>query len=62
MAEEINRRVAGAIATLHFAPTEMARKNLLSEGVKENKIHVTGNTVIDALKAVRKKFTKMMVY
>lgn len=47
--EEINRRIAGAIARLHFAPTEKSRQNLLSEGVPGAHIHVTGNTVIDAL-------------
>jgi len=47
--EEINRRVTGAIADLHFAPTEQARANLLAEGIPDRTIHVTGNTVIDAL-------------
>lgn len=47
--EEINRRVAGVIADLHFAPTPRARRNLLQEGVPEDQILVTGNTVIDAL-------------
>ena len=47
--EEMNRRLTGAIATLHFAPTEQARNNLLREGVAESAIWVTGNTVIDAL-------------
>lgn len=47
--EEINRRVAGVIADLHFAPTERARQNLLREGVPEGRILVTGNPVIDAL-------------
>jgi UDP-N-acetylglucosamine 2-epimerase (non-hydrolysing) len=47
--EEINRRVAGVIADLHFAPTERARQNLLREGMPESKVVVTGNTVIDAL-------------
>ena len=47
--EEINRKVAGTIASVHFAPTDGARHNLLREGVAENVIHVTGNTVIDAL-------------
>lgn len=47
--EEINRRLAGAITTLHFAPTEGAARNLRAEGVKQECIHVTGNTVIDAL-------------
>jgi UDP-N-acetylglucosamine 2-epimerase (non-hydrolysing) len=47
--EEINRRVTGAIADLHFAPTQQARANLLAEGIADSTIHVTGNTVIDAL-------------
>ena len=47
--EEINRRVAGVIADLHFAPTERARQNLLREGVPAEGIIVTGNPVIDAL-------------
>lgn len=47
--EEINRRVAGVIADLHFAPTERARKNLLCEGIPDECIVVTGNPVIDAL-------------
>ena len=47
--EEMNRQITGRIATYHFAPTPLSKKNLLSEGVKEEHIHVTGNTVIDAL-------------
>ncbi len=47
--EEINRRVAGVVADAHFAPTDRARENLLREGVPEKSVHVTGNTVIDAL-------------
>jgi UDP-N-acetylglucosamine 2-epimerase (non-hydrolysing) len=47
--EEINRRVAGVVTDLHFAPTETARNNLLREGVSADTIFVTGNTVIDAL-------------
>jgi len=50
--EEINRRIAGVTADLHFAPTDWAKKNLLSEGISESIIKVTGNTVIDALKFV----------
>lgn len=50
--EEINRKVAGALTDLHFAPTEAARQNLLREGVADNTIFVTGNTVIDALLSV----------
>jgi UDP-N-acetylglucosamine 2-epimerase (non-hydrolysing) len=51
--EEVNRRVAGVVADLHFAPTEAARKNLLCEGVPESHVVVTGNTVIDALRTVQ---------
>ena len=47
--EEVNRRVAGVVADLHFAPTETARQNLLREDVLAESIYVTGNTVIDAL-------------
>lgn len=47
--EELNRKIAGNIATWHFAPTEQARENLLAESVAPNKIFVTGNTVIDTL-------------
>jgi UDP-N-acetylglucosamine 2-epimerase (non-hydrolysing) len=50
--EEINRRVAGVTADLHFAPTEWTRQNLLSEGVDGKLIVVTGNPVIDALQYV----------
>lgn len=47
--EEINRRVAGVVADLHFAPTQQARQNLLREGISDEIIAVTGNPVIDAL-------------
>lgn len=47
--EEMNRQITGRIATYHFAPTPLSRQNLLAEGVKEEQITVTGNTVIDAL-------------
>lgn len=47
--EEANRRLAGTLATLHFAPTELSRRNLLAEGIAEHSVVVTGNTVIDAL-------------
>jgi len=56
--EEINRRLTGVIADIHFAHTDWARKNLLSEGVSEEKITVTGNTVIDSLLWVRDKINK----
>ena len=47
--EEINRRITTQIADLNFAPTDTAKTNLLKEGISENKIYVTGNTVVDAL-------------
>ncbi len=47
--EEMNRRVADEIATLLFAPTEQSRRTLLGEGIADEKVLVTGNTVIDAL-------------
>jgi UDP-N-acetylglucosamine 2-epimerase (non-hydrolysing) len=47
--EEANRKLTGALAALHFAPTNTSRQNLLNEGVDSVAIHVTGNTVIDAL-------------
>lgn len=47
--EEINRQITGRIAAFHFAPTDLSRQNLLNENVSEDKIIVTGNTVIDAL-------------
>lgn len=50
--EEINRKVTDVVADLHFAPTETARQNLLREAVPAAQIHVTGNTVIDALQQV----------
>lgn len=53
--EEINRRIASVTADLHFAPTEAARRALLAEGIDDKMIHVTGNTVIDALLWVREK-------
>jgi len=47
--EEINRRIAGVVADLHFAPTEKAKCNLVAENIADGSIRVTGNTVIDAL-------------
>lgn len=47
--EEMNRQITSRIATFHFAPTNLSRTNLLNENISENKILVTGNTVIDAL-------------
>lgn len=55
--EEFNRQVVDLICDYYFAPTEMAKKQLLAEGKNEKHIYVTGNTVIDALKTtVDKKF------
>jgi len=48
--EEINRRIVSLLADLHFAPTENARQNLIDEGIAGDRIHVTGNPGIDALK------------
>ena len=47
--EEVNRKIIGSIATLHFAPTDVSRDALLRENVASDRVHVTGNTVIDAL-------------
>jgi UDP-N-acetylglucosamine 2-epimerase (non-hydrolysing) len=52
--EEMNRRLVSSLADLHFAPTRTARENLLREGVPRGRIYVTGNTVVDALKAMRR--------
>src|SRR5205085_1983683 len=50
--EEMMRRLTGQIADLHFAPTPLSRRNLLASGVPDERIFVTGNTVIDALLSV----------
>lgn len=53
--EEVNRRIADQLAALYFAPTVKARDVLLAEGVSQRSIHVTGNTVIDALLEVARR-------
>ncbi|MFM5068823.1 non-hydrolyzing UDP-N-acetylglucosamine 2-epimerase [Aeromonas veronii] len=53
--EEANRKLTGALATYHFAPTETSKANLLREGYDQKNIFVTGNTVIDALLMVKDK-------
>lgn len=53
--EEINRQITGIISDINFAPTEVAKINLLKEGKKEETIYVTGNTAIDALKTTVKE-------
>ncbi len=50
--EEVNRKITGTLTDLHFAPTDAARRNLVSEGVTPKSITVTGNTVVDALLSV----------
>jgi UDP-N-acetylglucosamine 2-epimerase (non-hydrolysing) len=53
--EELNRKLVGGMADLHFAPTESARSNLLLENAVEENVYVTGNTVVDALLFMRQK-------
>jgi len=53
--EEINRRLTTQLTDYHFAPTEFARRSLINEGIKENSICVTGNTVIDSLMWIQEK-------
>jgi len=53
--EEINRQITGRIATYNFAPTELAKNNLLNENIDKNQVFVTGNTVIDALRIALNK-------
>jgi UDP-N-acetylglucosamine 2-epimerase (non-hydrolysing) len=52
--EEVNRKIVGSIADQHFAPTELAAKVLLGENVPRERVHVTGNTIVDALVATKK--------
>jgi UDP-N-acetylglucosamine 2-epimerase (non-hydrolysing) len=51
--EEVNRKIIGAITSLHFAPTDVSAAALLAENVPADRVHITGNTVIDALHWVR---------
>ncbi|KRF47974.1 UDP-N-acetyl glucosamine 2-epimerase [Bacillus sp. Soil745] len=53
--EEMNRQLTGVMADLHFAPTNQAAENLISENKKSDCIHITGNTAIDALKTTVRK-------
>jgi UDP-N-acetylglucosamine 2-epimerase (non-hydrolysing) len=50
--EEMNRRLTSVLADLHFAPTSTSKENLLAEGIPENRISITGNTVVDALLSI----------
>jgi UDP-N-acetylglucosamine 2-epimerase (non-hydrolysing) len=54
--EEANRSLLAKIARLHFAPTQLARQNLLADGVEPESVVVTGNTVVDAIDQVRQKW------
>lgn len=51
--EEVNRRLTGTLTNIHFAPTSIARNNLLAEGIAEDSVMIVGNTVIDALLWIR---------
>lgn len=55
--EEVNRRIATCTANVHFAPTEDARTNLISEGIPEGDIFITGNTIVDAIQMVKPRDT-----
>ena len=56
--EEINRKLVAQISEINFSPTLIAKKNLISEGIDKKKIHITGNTVIDALLLTKNKIIK----
>lgn len=58
--EEVNRKLIGTIADIHFAPTEINVKNLKKEGISENKILKCGNTVIDSLKWIIKNKSEIL--
>jgi UDP-N-acetylglucosamine 2-epimerase (non-hydrolysing) len=56
--EEMNRQITGRLASIHFAPTELSRSNLLNEGIPASSVYITGNTVIDALHWVISKLNQ----
>lgn len=56
--EEMNRKLVSQIATYNFAPTEIARENLLAEGVPSEKIYVVGNTIVDVVKNVLSRYDR----
>lgn len=58
--EEMNRKLTGALTDVHFAPTEVAKKNLINEGINKEIIFTTGNTVIDAMKTTVENEYKFM--
>jgi UDP-N-acetylglucosamine 2-epimerase (non-hydrolysing) len=59
--EEINRVLTTKLADIHFAPTKLAKENLIKEGIEESRIFVTGNTVIDALFIALNKMKNMKI-
>lgn len=56
--EEANRKLTGALAKLHFAPTQKSAQNLYAEGIEPQAVNVTGNTVVDALFRIVEKFDR----
>ena len=56
--EELNRKITGIVANWHFAPTDLARQNLLDEGISSDSVCVSGNTVIDSLLFMQAKVNK----
>lgn len=56
--EEMNRQLIGRLATIHFAPTELNKENLLQERIPAESVFITGNTVLDALQAINKQIHK----
>lgn len=60
--EEVNRKIVGSIADQHFAPTTLAAEVLLKENVPSERVHVTGNTIVDALLATRKLIESQPAY
>lgn len=54
--EEANRQLVSRIASFNFAPTVSARENLINEGIKNSKIYITGNTIVDSLEYIKKKY------
>ena len=59
MPEEVNRRLADAIARLHFAPTKLAALNLLFEGISSRTVYITGNTIVDSLQEFMSKVVSL---
>lgn len=60
--EEFNRQIISKVSSLHFAPTQISKKNLLKEKINEKKIIVTGNTVIDSLHIILNRIKKEKIY